>query len=359
MHFWRERKPAGHLAGQGPRMMAIGRRRMVKHWVAAAAVLALLAPAARAEDQTVTVQLVRSIAQVPFYIAEAKGYFKDEGLKVEAGDTRSALDTIGPIATGRLDASMGAATAGFFNAAHQGFDLRIVAALGIQGKLMSTQPVIRKALWDNGTVRSVKDYRGRKVAINAPGDITEYFLTLMARKYGMTLKDMDVTVLGFAGQLVAYKNGGIDAGFLPEPLSSAAQLEGSVVLDKADAGVGEGTITTFLFYGTKFMHDKPKAALGFLRALVRGAREAQGTEYLKDPAIAQSIAKQTGLKVEAIERSQPYYIDPNLDISKYEKGLRDVEKVHQEHGRITYKGQLDFSKVIDASLVHKAAASLK
>jgi len=92
---------------------------------------------------------------------------------------------------------------------------------------------------------------------------------------------------------------------------------------------------------------------------VRGARDAQGTEYLKEPAIAQSIAKQTGLKVEAIEHSQPYYIDPNLDISKYEKGLRDVEKVHQEHGRITYKGQLDFSKVIDASLVHKAAASLK
>ncbi|MGH7035562.1 MAG: ABC transporter substrate-binding protein, partial [Stellaceae bacterium] len=318
---------------------------MIRYWVAAAALLGLLAPAAKAEEQTVTVQLVRSIAQAPYYIAVAKGYFKDEGLKVEAGNTRSALDTIGPIATGRLDASMGAATAGFFNAAHQGFDLRIVAALGIQGKLMSTQPVIRKALWDNGTVRSVKDFRGRKVAINAPGDITEYFLTLMARKYGMTLKDIDVTVLGFAGQLVAYQNGGIDAGFLPEPLSSAAQLDGSVVLDRADAGIGEGTITTFLFYGTKFMHDKPKAALGFLRALVRGARDAQGTEYLKDPVIAQSIAKQTGLKVEAIEHSQPYYIDPNLDVTKYEGGMRKLEAIHQEHGRITYKGKLDFSKV--------------
>ena len=42
---------------------------MIRYWVAAAAVLGLLAPAARAEEQTVTVQLVRSIAQAPFYIA--------------------------------------------------------------------------------------------------------------------------------------------------------------------------------------------------------------------------------------------------------------------------------------------------
>lgn len=331
---------------------------MVRYWVAAAAVLGLLVPAAKAEE-TVSVQLVRSIAQAPFYIAVAKGYFEKEGLKIESGDTRSALDTIAPLAQGQLDASIGAATAGFFNAAHQGFDLRIVAALGIQGPVMSTQPLIRKALWDNGTIRSGKDFRGHKVAVNAPGDITSYFLTLIARKYHMTLKDMDVTPLGFAQQIVAFKNGAIDAGFLPEPLSTATQMAGTVVLDKADDGIGEGTPTTFLFYGSKFMHDRPKVALAFLRALIRGARDAQGTEYLKNPEIAASIAKQTGLKPEAVEHSTPYYIDPNLDIGKYEKGLREQETVHRENGVLTYKDKLDFSKMIDTKLVHEAAASLK
>ncbi len=333
---------------------------MIRHWAAAAVALGLLVPAARAEEpQTVTVQLVRSIAQAPYYIAVAKGYFTQEGLKIESGDTRSALDAIGPLATGRLDVAIGAATAGFFNAAHQGFDLRIVAAMGIQGPLMSTQPVVRKALWEAGTIRSGKDYRGRKIAVNAPGDITQYFLTLIARKYGMTLKDMDVTPLGFAEQLVAFKNGAIDAGFLPEPLASVAKLSGSVVLDEPDSGIGEGTITTFVFYGTKFMHDRPKVALGFLRALVRGARDTQGTAYLKDPAIAGSIAQQTGLKVEAIEHSVPYAIDPNLDIAKFEAGLRKQETIHRENGTITYKGELSFKKVIDASLIHRAAASVK
>jgi NitT/TauT family transport system substrate-binding protein len=137
----------------------------------------LLISAARAEDETVHIQLVKSTGQSPFYIAMGKGYFAKEGLTIDAGNVRSALDTIAPMATGRLDGSMGAATAGFFNAAHQGFEVRIAAVMGLQGPLMATQPLARKDLWDNGTIKSAKDLKGRKVAINAPGDITEYFLT--------------------------------------------------------------------------------------------------------------------------------------------------------------------------------------
>src|SRR5690348_64452 len=153
--------------------------------------LGLIVPAASAEDETVHIQLVKSTGQSPFYIAMGRGYFAKEGIKVDSGNIRSALDTIAPMATGRLDGSMGAATAGFFNAAHQGFDVRIAAVMGVQGHLMATQPLARKDLWDNGKIRSAKDLKGLKVAINAPGDITEYFLTKMLAKNGMTTKDVN------------------------------------------------------------------------------------------------------------------------------------------------------------------------
>jgi NitT/TauT family transport system substrate-binding protein len=336
---------------------------MLERCAAALLLAGLCGPAhaqaqAQNKEQTVTVQLVRSIAQAPYYIAVDKGYFAQEGITLQSGIVRSALDTIAPMASGQLDVGIGAATAGFFNAAHQGFDLRVVAAMGVQGPVMATQPLIRKALWDAGTIRSANDFPGHRIAINAPGDITEYFLTLMARKYHLDDKALDVVPLGFAQQFVAFKNGAIDAGFLPEPLSTTAQMAGVAALDTADDGVGTGTITTFVFFGTEFMKEKPKAALGFLRALVRGARDVQGP-YLKDPAIAASIAKQTDLKVAAIENATSYTIDPNLDIAKFEGQLRDQEAVHREHGELNYQGQLSFKDVIDASLVHQAAASLK
>ncbi|HVA15591.1 MAG TPA: ABC transporter substrate-binding protein, partial [Stellaceae bacterium] len=211
---------------------------MIKGWASAVILLGLLVPAARADEQTVTVQLVKSLGQVPFYIAVGKGYFAKEGIKIDSGNIRSALDTVAPMATGRLDASMGAATAGFFNAAHQGFELRVAAVLGIQGPVMATQPLVRKALWDNGTIRSAKDLKGRKVAINAPGDITEYFLTLMMQKYGMSIKDVDTTSMEFSLQFVAFKTGAIDAGFLPEPLATAAKSAGEVALMTPEDGIG-------------------------------------------------------------------------------------------------------------------------
>jgi NitT/TauT family transport system substrate-binding protein len=334
---------------------------MPERWFKGAAVAVLLGclvTPARAEPQTVRLQLVRALAQAPYYIAVAKDYFAKEGVTVDATNVRSALDTIAPLATGQLDVSFGAAVAGFFNAAHQNFDLRVVASLGYQGPVMATQPLIRKSLWDDGSIRSGKDLRGRKVAVNAPGDITEYYLALMAKKYGMTLKDIDVVPLGFAEQFVAFKNGAIDAGFLPEPLSTTAQMADTAVLDADDAGIAAGSITTFAFFGTKFMHDRPDVALAFLRALVRGARDAQGP-YLKDEATATSIARQTELKLEAVERSTPYAVDPNLDIARFEPSLRDQERVHREDGRLNYQGELSFDSVIDPSLVRKAAASIK
>jgi NitT/TauT family transport system substrate-binding protein len=330
---------------------------MWKHVAAAALAFGLIVPVARAEE-TVTIQIVKALAQAPFYIAEGKGYFEKEGIKVESGNVRSALDTIAPMATGRLDGSMGAATAGFFNAAHQGFDMRIAAALGLQGPLMATQPLVRKELWDNGTIKSTKDLKGRKVAINAPGDVTEYFLTLMLQKYGMSIKDVDETQMEFSLQLVAFKNGAIDAGFLPEPLATTAKSQGFAAMIGPESSIGQGTPTSFVFLATKFMHERPKVAEAFMRALVRAARDAQGA-YNKDPAIAAMIAQQTGLKIEDVENSAPYLFDPNLDIGKYVAKLRNEEALDRKNGRLNYTEPLSYDKVVDATLVHKAAAEVK
>jgi len=58
---------------------------MLRHCAAALAVLGLLGSAARADEQTVTVQLVRSIGQAPYYIAIEKGYFTQEGINIQSG----------------------------------------------------------------------------------------------------------------------------------------------------------------------------------------------------------------------------------------------------------------------------------
>ena len=99
-------------------------------------------------------------------------------------------------------------------------------------------------------------------------------------------------------------------------------------------------------------------ALAFMRALIRGARDAK-EGYNKDPVLAKMIADQTGLTPKIVEDSAPYAFDRDLDITKYEAKLRDEEATHRRGGRLNYTEPLAFDKVIDASLVHKAAAEVK
>ena len=327
-------------------------------FVLAALLLALSLPAsAQQKNDAVSVGLVISLSQSPFYIALEKGYLTDEHIAVDDSAFRGAQDMIASLATGRLDVSLGAINAGFFNAENQGLDLRAVAALGIQpSPVIATPPILRKDLWDSGAIRSGKDLKGRKVAVNTPGAIPEYLLTLILQKYRMTLKDVDETSLGFPQQPIALQNGGIDMGFVPEPFATTAIRDGTAVLLAPDAGVGAGDITTMVFFSGAFMRERRAVAVRFLRALLRGAADTQG-DYTRRPEIAALLAKATGLKLENIAASTPFVIDPLLDIAKNVDSLRRQEKIHMANGQINYSTPAPLDKLIDASLIREAAAS--
>jgi NitT/TauT family transport system substrate-binding protein len=328
--------------------------------VVLAAALALALPAAAQQKMDkVSVGLVITLSQSPFYVAEEKGYLADEHIAVEEANFAGAGEMISALATGKLDISMGALNAGFFNAANQGLDMRIVAALGAQPAPVGSTPLLaRKDLWDSGAIKSGKDLKGRIVAANLPGAIPEYLLTLVLAKYGMGLKDVHETMLPFPQMLIAFKNKAIDAGFPAEPLATQAIREGFAELVVPEESVGNGDLTTVAFFSGQFMRQRTDVAVRFLRALVRGAHDTQGA-YNKDPAMAALLAKASKLNQQSIENAVAFAFDPNLDIDKYIDSLRHQEAVHMQNGRLNYTTPLDLAKVVDASLVHKAAASIK
>jgi NitT/TauT family transport system substrate-binding protein len=326
----------------------------------ALALCALALPAsAQQKNDVVTVAQTLSLAQAPYYVALAKNYFAAEQIDVDADPQRGAQDTVAMLATGKLDISIGAISAGFYNAQNQGLDLRVVAALGIQpSPVVATPSVARKDLWDSGAIKSGKDFKGRKVAINVPGAIPEYFLYLILTKYGMTMKDVDETILGFPQMVVALKNQALDVGIMPDPFAATAIRDGVGAVVTPENTIGAGEITTMVFFSGQFMRQRPEVGTRFLRALLRAARETQGA-YNKNPDLVQALAKGTNLKPEAVEDSTPAYFDPNLDVSKYEDSIRRQEEVYIKIGRLNYLVPLPMDKMVDATLVHAAAAGMK
>jgi ABC-type nitrate/sulfonate/bicarbonate transport system substrate-binding protein len=230
-----------------------------------------------------------------------------------------------------------------------------VAALGIQAEPEAyTHVMVRKDLLDDGTIKSGKDLRGHKIAV-IRNSLPEFLLVVMLEKYGMTVKDVDEINLGFPEMMIAFKNKGIDAAILPDPFAATAKREGSAALLASEAKVGVGDLSTVVFFSGEFMRQRPAAAVRFLSAVLRGARETQGA-YNKKPELAALLASATKLSAEAVAESTPPGFDPTLDIAKFAASLSHQERVYMGLGRLTYSSPLPIDHLIDPSFVHRAAA---
>src|SRR5262249_8391994 len=87
----------------------------------------LLAPCGTAAAQAIAVGATSSTSDAPIYIADKKGYFRDEGLDVKVVNFRSAADMVAPLGAGQIEAGAGSASAGLYNAVARSIRIKIVA----------------------------------------------------------------------------------------------------------------------------------------------------------------------------------------------------------------------------------------
>ncbi len=179
-----------------------------------------LASASPAMAQTkIKLSTVQSIGSVVTYIAQEKGYFKDEGLDVDIVLMNSAAQAVALLAQGELQVMEGGVSIGFFNALEKGMPMimtsdRVSSPIG--HKL-----IVRADL--KGKVSKVSDLKGMNVGTNAIASVTTYELGKVLEKNGLTLKDIELKQLGFPQMSPAMKNGALDATLNIPPFANAME----------------------------------------------------------------------------------------------------------------------------------------
>ena len=174
-------------------------------WVILVLITALPA-AAWAQEELVRLDDRRAISNAGIYIAIEKGYFKEVGIRNELIEFASAAKVIPALTAGEMEVSAGSPSAGLFNAIAQGGPFRIVADKGqARAGTGYSLLMVRKDLVESGQVKSVRDLKGRKVAVFAKGITQDYMLGKMAEEVGLTIKDFDITYLGAPNQLAAFE----------------------------------------------------------------------------------------------------------------------------------------------------------
>ncbi|MHB1173117.1 MAG: ABC transporter substrate-binding protein [Lacisediminihabitans sp.] len=286
----------------------------------------------------------------PLYVAEAKGYFKDEGILLDLQSVKSGQDAVPLASSGALDVVVAGFSAGMFNAIHSGLNIKVVGSMGVSDGNKDKSPtdlIVSKKSFDSGAVKSIAGLKGKKIGVaGGVGSTGGYLLALALQNAGLGLKDVTIVNLGNPDIPTAIANGGLDAGLSSAPFSSNAIKDGTAVSLWVPP---KGTSGTGVIYGGKFAQTP--LAQKFFTALAKGAKDLQnGKGY--DLANLNIIAKATNQTPDHLKAVPLYTWLPNL--APLPAQLQGMEKVWMQAGAIQYKDQIPAGKYIDGSFAEKA-----
>jgi len=324
----------------------------------AAFALCALVRGAQAED-TIRLGVNGSMTEAPFHIAQQKGYFRDEGLTVQFVSFRSAADMVVPLGAGQLDAGGGAPTAGLYNAVARGIDVRVVADLGSDPPGYGFQELlVRTDLVKAGRYKSVKDLKGMTISCAAQGATGYAALGRLLQTAGLALSDVRLVYLGYPDQVVALKNGSVDASLMPEPNATLAVQTGVATKIMGDDAFYPNEQIAVLLFGRNLLSGNRDAGVRFTRAFLKAVRFYNGA--LKDGKLAgpnadeviRIMTAETSIKDPAIFRKlTPNGSNPagHVNAASMRADLAFFKPPGLIQGEVTADGAIDESFVNDAS----------
>ena len=324
---------------------------------------ACLAATSAGAQTVVRVGNVNTVSDIGIYIADKKGYFEAEGLTVQMTPFTTAAQMVAPLGAGQLDVGGGTISAGLYNANARAIGILIVADKG------STKPgytfsslMIRKDHIDSGRFKTLKDLKGMKIATAGPGTGNVATLNAALEKAGLQFADVEVVALGFPQHVVAYANKAIDAGITNEPSASVAIRQGVAVRAPGDDDIYPYHQTAGLLYSAAFAKSQPDAALKFMRAYIKGARDYN--DSLKDGRISGPNAEEviailreyTAVKDEKLLReTTPSAVDPDGKVL-IDSLRRDFAFFKRQ--KWIEKDDITVEAVVDTSFARKAVEQL-
>jgi NitT/TauT family transport system substrate-binding protein len=293
------------------------------------------------------------------YLADDRGYFREEGLDVEFMPFSRGIEQIAPLTTGEIHFGNLGPDPGLFNAVLRGIDVRIVAHNGWATPQDGHSGLIdRKDLLDSGQIKEPKDLKGLNVALGSMGTTPQLYLERIAAKAGITPEDYQLTVVPYPEIIGALANKAIDAAYHIEPSIAIADAQG---VARSVARMGEifpGILTNVVLVSPVFAQDQPEAARRYVTAHLRGQRdyyravlENQGGR----DEIVQTLVKHTALKDPDVYARMGWHgVEPNGALAEWSLG--EMQDAFYRFGGMQQK--LDVSKLIDRSYVDYALGRL-
>jgi NitT/TauT family transport system substrate-binding protein len=331
-------------------------------WTVAAAVLLPAVPST-AQVEKVKAATPGIASDIGFFIADKKGYFRDESLDVELTRIDVSPQMTAPLGMGQLDVGAGTVAVNIYNAVSRNIGLRVVADKGsIRPGYGFSGLLVRKDHIDSGRFKGFKDLKGMKIAVGTFGSSNSSAVNEALKKGGLTWSDASMVEINFPQHLPAYANKAIDASMTNEPTATRAVQEGLAVRVAGNDEIYPGQQTAVVLYSEIFARERPQAALKFMRAYIRAVREyndALAGGRIAGPnadEIVSILTQYTFIKDASVHRQiTPPAIDPDGRLGL--DSLRNDLVFFKEQRLIADPG-MTVEKIIDTSFAEQAVKAL-
>ena len=325
--------------------------RFLKHAALALACAVVAAPLA-AEEIVVSNYGV-SANGMPYAIAMEKGYFKDEGLSVTGIITSAGGGTTlrNMLAGNAPYAEVNPVVV--VSAVLQGADLRIVSdnVLTVAEFVWAVKP--------DSPIRSVKDFKGRKLGYTNPRSTSQALANLLLQSAGLKPEDVELVKTGGFGEGVAALDQGlIDVTPIPEPLWSKfkgkyrAVVVASESLPPLDNVVGVSTAEN-AGKRADFIRGVLRArqkAVRFMKANPDEAGDIVAKAYNLERDVARSAVRNL---TTSVTNGVPYWGEGQI----HQEGLKRMIEAQKAVGAIS--GEVDYAKLYDTRFLPDDQKAMK
>ena len=211
------------------------------------------------------------------HLADEKGFFAEEGLKVEVQDVANGGQSVDKLVSGDADFSAGSYTP-YLQARAKGMDIKLVT------ELLVSQPSLAPVLaLPNSRLQRPEDVPNKKIAITAPGTITEIAAKSVLRDKGIDFRRTEWVPMGFTEMPAALQRGDVDGAVMTEPYATEAARElGARTVFDIFSGATENFPVSGIATTTEFAQKNPKTVQAFQRAIQKAKELAQDHQQIVD-----------------------------------------------------------------------------
>jgi ABC-type nitrate/sulfonate/bicarbonate transport system substrate-binding protein len=154
----------------------------------------------------------------PMFIAQKKGFFLAEGIKIDLVYAQSNASVIQQLAANSINVSVGSGLVDPIRAVEKGAPVALI-------RIETQRPPY--ALLARPAIRTMADLKGKIVSVGGPKDITRIFFERMLKPSGVAPADVDLIFAGATtARLAALESGAADAALLTSPYNFHAAAAG-------------------------------------------------------------------------------------------------------------------------------------